>query len=302
MQPDIARKIERIDWHKLRIVLEVARGQSIKRAAAKLAMTEGTISRHVSAVEEELGVDLFERSARGMDLTRPGAALIEHLFRAEAAVEAGLEEACSLQVQPFGTVRLTTVPVLANHVLTPFSPGLLAAYPDLELELIGVPAALSLRQREADLAVRLTRPSSDFDVLTRRLGNLNYGVYCATGCAADQGTLSWLTYEKDMASLPQALWIEERAHRHGEPVHRLRAYDADGLISAATCGAGKTLLPRLVAANVANLQEIQGYEDLPQREVWLLVHPNVASTMRIRVVIDWLDEIFSSRMSGGHRD
>lgn len=298
MQSDVARKIGRVDWHKLRIVLEVARGQSIKRAAAKLAMTEGTISRHVSAVEEELGVDLFERTARGMDLTRSGAALIEHLFRAETAIEAGLEDACLLQIQPFGRVRLTTVPVLANHVLTPFSPRLLAAYSGLELELIGVPTALSLRQREADLAVRLTRPTSDFDVLTRRLGNLDYGVYCAVGYAASQDALPWLTYCKDMASLPQALWIEERARQHGEPVHQLRAYDADGLISAAICGSGKTLLPRLAAANVGSLRELQGYDRLPQREVWLLVHPNVASTMRIRVVIDWLNEIFAPRSSG----
>jgi len=297
VQPDIARKIERIDWYKLRIVLEVARSQSIKRAAGRLAMTEGTISRHISAVEEELGVDLFERTARGMNLTLPGATLVEHLYRAEAAIEAGLDDACRRQVQPFGTVRLTTVPVLANYVLTPSSPPLFAAYPDLELELIGVPTALSLRQREADLAVRLTRPSSDFDVLTRRLGNLDYGVYCSTAKSAEQEVLPWLTYGKDMASLPQALWIEERASQHKEAVYPLRNYDADGLISAAVCGAGKTLLPRLVATNLGSLCELTGYDDLPQREVWLLVHPNVASTMRIRVVVEWLDEIFSPRSS-----
>jgi DNA-binding transcriptional LysR family regulator len=100
-----------------------------------------------------------------------------------------------------------------------------------------------------------------------------------------------------MATLPQARWIEERVNTTGEPLCRLRCNDADGLIAAIRTGTAKTLLPRLVATNLPELEEIPDFSDLPRRELWLMVHPNVATTTRVRVVIDWLSALFSDKNS-----
>ncbi|WP_248304782.1 LysR family transcriptional regulator [Breoghania sp. L-A4] len=284
----------KLNWSDLRIVLAVARAASIKGAAQHLNMTESTISRHISAAEASLNVHLFERTPTGMRMTAACEDLAEHLSRAEAELEAGLEAAANRHGTAAGILRMTTVPTLMNHVIIPAVPAFLRRYPRVELELIGLPADLSMMRREADLAVRLSRPTSDMGALTRSLGQLEYGVYAgARRKGSHAETLPWITYEKGMAGLPQAKWIAQRASRHGEAIGALRCNDADGLIAALRAGSGKTLLPRIVAANVPDLEELRGHDGLPSRELWLLVHPNLAITKRTRVAIDWLVALFA---------
>lgn len=293
MQSPIPKKLARIDWFALRVVLEVARTGSIKRAAARLQMAESTVSRHVMAVEHGLEVDLFERTAAGMSATRAGEQLLRHLLRAESEVEGGLEAVRDVEASASGIVRMTTVPTLANYLVARSSNALLSAYPNLELEVIGVPADLSMKRREADLAIRLSRPTSDFDALTRRLGYLEYGVFAKKGASDEDGrNLPWMTYDNTMASLPQAKWVEERVRKFDEQTYRLRCNDAEGLIAVARAGMAKALIPKLVAAMLPDLEEQAGFSDLPKREVWLLSHPNVAPTTRVRVVVEWLASLF----------
>lgn len=296
MQPNIAEILVKVDWRALRITLEVARTHSIKRAAESTNLTESTVSRYVGALEEQLGFFLFERSSAGMSLTGPGERLVERLFLAETEIEVGLEAAIDLQHAPVGRVRLTTVPSIANRVLTPKVAAFLEQYPDLELELIGIPTDLSMFRREADIAIRLSRPARDLDALTRKLGTLEYAVYASKDacCDVNDGSgLAWITYDRDMDELPHAKWIENFARTSGEKISTLKYNDAEGLICAALSGAGKILLPRLVAKEVPGLAEVKGYGSLPSREIWLLVHPNIASTERIRTVVAWLERLFA---------
>jgi len=296
MQPNIAEILVKVDWRALRIALEVSRTHSIKGAAESTNLTESTVSRYVGALEEQLGFFLFERSSAGMSLTGPGERLIERLFLAETEIEVGLEAAVDLQHAPVGKVRLTAVPSIANRVLTRHVTTLLDKYPDLELELIGIPTDLSMFRREADIAIRLSRPAKDLDALTRKLGILDYAVYMskdAHNVCEETRNVPWITYERDMFELPHAQWIENFAQESGETISSLRYNDAEGLICAAVAGAGKILLPRLVAKEVPGLVEVAGYSSLPSREIWLLVHPNIASTERIRIVVSWLEELLS---------
>lgn len=303
MQPDIAKIRLHVDWRALRIALQVARTQSIKRAAENLNLTESTVSRYVGSLEEHLGFFLFERSSTGMKLTRAGIRLMHHLYRAEGEIETGLEAALELQSKPAGSVRLTTVPSIANRVLAQHAPDLLANYPELELELIGVSTDLSMTRRETDIAIRLSRPARDMEAITRKIGKLDYSVYAALRNSNNGRTektpqsLPWITYERDMSSLPQARWIDNFTKLSGEKTSSLRFYDAEGLIGAALAGVGKILLPSLVAEQIPELEELDGYSTLPSREVWLLVHPNIASTERVQVVVSWLKQVFSKESS-----
>lgn len=295
-QPPIAEIHAQIDWRALRIILEVARSQSLKSAAANLGMTESTVSRYVSSVEGRLGLDLFERTPKGMMLTSSGENLFQRLQQAEFEVEAGLETALGTQAMPAGTVRLTTVPLIANRLLTRHVHKLLNENPKLELELVGLPADLSMMSREADLAIRLSRPVTEMDVLTRKIGSIEYGVYAASPelfPGNDASALPWLSYEADMSQLPNAAWISNYSEMSGEAVSNISFNDAEGLVGAVIAGLGKTLLPKIVAATISEVTELNGYRDLPERELWLLTHPNLVKTRRVQVVTAWLKQVFS---------
>ncbi len=297
MQAVIARNWKSVKWSNLHCVLIVANAKSIKKAAVQLKTTESTVSRRVSNIESALGFSIFERTPMGVVLTKAGEKLVQHLTRAEAEVEAGLEEAINQQNAPKGRIRLTTVPTLMNYLLIPATKRFFTRYPEIELELVGLAADLSMMRREADIAIRLARPSSDLNAVTRRLGAIEYGVFTSTTAISntDKSVLQpWVTYEKDMSQLPQAKWIEKRTQESNESISMLRCNDADGLIQALRNDLGRSLLPKLVASNIPDLEELPGYDNLPSREIWLLVHPNVIMTKRIRVVIDWLQEIFRS--------
>ena len=291
MKPPVARfRAPLIDWGDLKIVLAVSRALSLKKAAQHLGMTESTVSRHVGTVEEHLGVVLFERTPTGMRPTPACDGLAEHLARAESEVEAGIEASSHLESMAAGRVRLTSVPTIINHIIIPAARSFTERFDGIELEIVAAAANLSMTRREADLAVRLARPSTDLGAVTRRIGKLHYGVYVGSGCHPD---LPWITYEKDMAELPQVRWIARRREQFGESICSVQCSDTDGLIAALRAGMGKALLPREIYPSVAGLDEVHGYDDLPIRELWLLAHPNLVMTRRVRIVIDWLVELFA---------
>lgn len=297
-QSSVAGIHARVDWRALRITAEVAKTGSLKRAATNLNLTESTVSRYVTALEKQLGVVLFERSSGGMTLTDPGERLIRRLYQAEAQVEAGLESAIERQSTAEGNVRLTAVPIIANRVLARQAPDLISKYPDLELELIGIPTDLSMLRREADVALRLARPAKEMDALTRKIGVLEYSVYMLRDEASnrpftDPKDVPWVTYGHRMSNLPHAKWLEDFGKKSGETASNLKFHDAEGLISAALAGTGKVLLPRIVADKIAELVELSGYDALPKRDVWLLIHPNIANTERVQVVVSWVEKIFT---------
>jgi DNA-binding transcriptional LysR family regulator len=295
MQQYIAKSLPHINWSDLHIVLTVARAKSVRKAAILLKTTESTVSRHISAVESSLGFSIFERTPIGMVETTAGERLVQRLARAEVEIETGLEKAVNQENAPKGKVRLTTVPVLMNHLIIPAAKDFFVLYPEVELELVGLPLNLSMMRRETDIAIRMARPSSELEVITQRIGHLEYAVFSKATANFEPSKnrrIPWVTYEESMACLPQAKWIAKRAQEKNEPISMLRCNDADGLVQAIRSEMGKTLLPKLIARNISDLKEIPNYDDLPSRELWLIIHPNIAKTKRIRVLIDWLKEVF----------
>lgn len=290
MQSSVAQRLNAIKWSDLHTVLIVFRASSIKKASADLKTTESTVSRRVSAVESILGFDVFERTPLGMFPTTPGTQLLRYLERAEAEVEHGLEAASIQENIPNGLVRITSVPVLMSRVIIPASKAFLEKFPEIELETIAAPADLSMSRREADIAVRLARPSSDHSAVTKKLGILDYSVFASAAFNSEEvKALPWLTYDRKMSSLPQARWVASWAQMTGEPLSPLRCNDAEQLLMAVQGGSGKAVLPTIIARHNPQLKRLGIYSDVPSREMWFMVHPNVVTSKRIRITMDWLE-------------
>lgn len=283
------------NWDDLFCVLAVARAGSLKLAASRLNVTESTLSRRIRRIENVMGFPLFQRTPAGMTATDAAERLTRHLARAEAEIESGLEIAGNEQGAMRGLVRLTSVPIIINRLVIPNLEDFAASYPEIELEFAGLPAHLSLMRRETDIAIRLTRPEAELDAITRRVGVLEYGAYCAASVA--QGTdgetdLEWLTFGQSLSGLSQSKWILDRARESGERIAKIYCNDTESLIEMAKLGHGKALLPKFVASTVPEIREIAGYENLPSREIWSLVHPDCANSPKIEAASNWLKNLF----------
>lgn len=299
MEPDIAQRLARVKWGDLHTVLAVSRASSIRRASAVLKTTESTVSRRVSSVESILGFAVFERTPTGMIPTVPGKQLLIHLGRAEAEVEQGLEGAVNRENKPKGIVRITSVPVLMNRVIIPASGRFLEQYSGIQLEVIGASANLSISRREADIAIRLARPSSDQIAVTKKIGTLRYGVFASKKLKKEQiENLPWLNYDRDMSGLPQAKWVASRVEELGERVSALKCNDAEHLLAAVQSGYGKAVLPTIVTERDTEFAQLVGYNSVPSREIWLMVHPNLATSKKNRVTMDWLSSCLCSKDIG----
>ena len=288
------------DWNDLRYVLAIAHGGTLAAAARRLGVDATTVARRLRVAEAALGARLFERMPEGtLRATQAGKAAASHAERAEAAVAGLLDAVVGADAEPAGVVRVTAVPILVSRVLVPAAPALAARYPGLRLELVAEPRDLSLTRREADLAVRLARPSRDAGraVLARRIGYLAYAAYAPSGCPPDtEAALTWVGYEEGMAGLPQARWMAAAARADNGAAATVALNDAEAIMQAVRGGLGRSLLPRVVGDRDTGLRRIAppcGLPPLPVREVWLLTHPDLRPLARVSTVAGWLERTFA---------
>lgn len=272
-----------LDWSDLRYVLAAARCGSLAAAGRRLGVNESTVARRLARAEEHLGARLFERSVGALHVTEAGRSVIAGAERVELEVQ-GLQGAVAgADRVAAGVVRLTSVPLVVNRILVPALPPLLRAHRQLRVELVAEPRDLSLTRREADIALRLARPSREARAVARRIGRLDYAVY--EPVRRRPGPLPWITYEDGMADLPQWRWIAGRIEDGTPPV---LVNDAEAILQAVKAGIGKSLLPVAVADREPGLRRCGGEPPPVSRELWLMVHPELRDLTRIRVVADWL--------------
>jgi len=273
-----------MEWSDLRYVLTIARAGTLAAAARRLGVNQTTAARRLAAAEAALGARLFERRDGVLYPTKAGEGAIARAAQVEQevrALEAGIGGA---DARAAGTVRLTAVPILANRLLIPAVPRLIARHPRLRLELIAEPRNLSLTRCETDIALRLARPESGA-ALARRIGRLDYAVYGPRRRKADD--LAWITYEEGLSHLPQARFMATAAGA-SETVPLL-LNDAEAIVQAVRAGLGKSLLPCFVGEREPGLTRFGRV--VLSREIWLMVHRDLRAQARIAAVIDWLAEL-----------
>jgi DNA-binding transcriptional LysR family regulator len=167
-----------LDWDKIRIFYEVAEAGSFTRAGENLGLNQSSVSRHISALEHELKVPLFHRHARGLILTEHGDILYrtarDMLMRLEAT-RSRLDETNEL---PAGNLKVTATVGIGAIWLAKRVSEFLNLYPDVRIQLIVTNDELDLAMREADIAIRLRRPSQP-DLIQRRLFTVHYHAYAS---------------------------------------------------------------------------------------------------------------------------
>ncbi|HEV7718295.1 MAG TPA: LysR family transcriptional regulator [Arsenicitalea sp.] len=166
----------KFDWNRARAFLVTAEEGSLSAAARALGMAQPTLGRQVDALEDELGVILFERLGRGLALTPSGLELLDHVRQmGEAANRVSLAAAGQSQLIE-GTVLIAASEVHAALLLPPILVKLRALQPGIRIEIVASSKASDLRRREADIALRNFRPSEP-DLVARKVGDIPARLY-----------------------------------------------------------------------------------------------------------------------------
>lgn len=156
------------DWNRARAFLVTAEEGSFSAAARALGLAQPTLGRQVAALEEELGLTLFERVGNALVLTTTGLDLAEQV-RAMGQAATRFSRIAAGQAQSIdGIVRLAASEAVAAYVLPPVVQALRRAHPGIQLELVVSNTSSDLRRREADIAVRHFRPQGD-DLVARMI-------------------------------------------------------------------------------------------------------------------------------------
>ena len=174
----MANPLTHLDWSLVQSFLAVAETGSLSGAAAALGQSQPTIGRHVRALEQALGVELFQRHPRGLRLTATGEQIRPAAEEMRAALTRIALTAETEAARLEGTVRIAASVYAAHHVLPPVLAGIRKAEPAIALVLQPSDDSDNLTFREADIAVRMYRPRQ-LDLVTRHLGDIEVGIFAS---------------------------------------------------------------------------------------------------------------------------
>ena len=283
------------DWDHLRVFVGVAEHGSLSAAGRELNISQPTVGRHIQALEDSLGVRLFQRTVRGLDLTDTGRDLLEHGREMAAAADRLALAAAGREAAVSGTVRVTASAFVATLTLPEIIADLRLAHPEIEIELVASDATENLLQREADIAVRMYRPRQ-VDVITRKVSELSLGVYAANSYLSRRGTPRELNdllahdivgYDRDETILQGFAAVGVDVDRHFF-VARCDDQVAYWHLVVAGVGIGFSQV-RIGDAEPLVSRVLPGFA-IPPLPVWLTAHAGLRTNPRVRRVFDFLAE------------
>jgi len=275
------------DWNRARAVVATAETGSLSAAARALGLTQPTVGRQVTALEEELGVMLFTRAGKRMELTDAGLRLIDPLRQmAEAAHATAL--AATGQAQGIaGTVTITASHLYASELLPPIIARIRAEAPALQIQVVATNALRDLMRREADIAVRHVRPDQP-DLTARKVAEHDAALY-ATPALLREGPLESLPFiGYDLADTYRGM-LAERGITLAPEAFALLSEDSHMQRALARAGLGVAALPIWCGDPDPVLTRAQpGAPPLVTFPVWLVAHRELHSSRRVRLVFDAL--------------
>ena len=163
-------------WDFYRSLLAVLQLRSLSAAARELGLTQPTIGRHIEALEQVMGRQLFTRSPQGLLPTETALALMPFAEMLSSTSAALLRAAADDRDTVAGIVRISASEVIGVEVLPAILAPLQEAYPDLIIELSTTDVIEDILHREADIAIRMAEPSQEA-LIVRRIGNIPLGLF-----------------------------------------------------------------------------------------------------------------------------
>ncbi len=291
------------DWNDLRYFVAVSDHGSTLKAGRALRVSQTTVARRIAALEEAVGVPLFDRRSAGYAPTDAGDQLLDQARSVGSAADSFAQAAAALSRDGSGKVRLTTEEIFANTLLGPMLRELHELHPDIVIELDTARELRDLGKGEADIALRSTGREQPAGTVGRRLCIDDWTLYCSRDYAARHGVPKTIDELRNHALVgggggnlwrAYEAWIHELGLDDQVAMHH---GTSTGLLSAVRSGFGIAVLPSIVADNDPDLIRCLPPRRGHGRVMWLVTHDRVRHTQRVRTVIDFLYERIKQRVS-----
>lgn len=282
-----------LDWNQLKAFLETAETGSLSAAARKLGLTQPTLSRQVAAIEQSMGVTLFERVGKSMALTPTGLDLLEHARAMGAAAEALSLAATGSSQAVRGVVTVSATDVVATTLLPPLVKKLHDQEPGITIDVIPSNALSDLLRREADIAIRHVKPEQP-DLIARLIREATAYFYASESwvnahghprSAEDAARLSFVGSDRSGQYLGYL-------RTHGLPLSEANfsCYADHSVAHWALVRQGMGIGVMMEEIALATPGMVRVLDDLPpvRFPIWLVTHRELRTSKRIRMVFDAL--------------
>ena len=305
---DDAEKVSRetVDWSDLRLFYAVAAAGSRNAATDQLGLTQSTISKRLSALEQRLGARLFERSPAGIELTEAGIEALDHvttMMRASQAMENTLK---GLETSSQGEVKVWSNDGVLAYWIAPNAAPFLAANPGLRLSLLTDRYLPRSGPGFADVIVSFDQPHSQ-ERVSFPLATVHYCAFSTKEYAATYGAPSGPLDVGGHRLLNHALYSEQPGWREKTPQIAalvepcLTTDSSSALLQATASGAGIAVMPSCAAILDSRLVALP-IQPLASVRLWLSYQEQARRSPRVRATVDWLRELFDRRKNPWFRE
>lgn len=293
--------MDKLDWNQLKAFLETAEMGSLSAAARKLGLTQPTLSRQVAAIEQSMGVTLFERVGKAMALTPTGLDLLEHARAMGSAAEALSLAATGRSTSVGGLVSVSATDVVAAYLLPPLVQRLREQEPGIAIEVISSNALSDLQRREADIAIRHVKPEQP-DLIARLIRQAAAHFYASEDWVKAHG------HPRSAADAANLTFVG--ADRSGQFLGFLRAHGLPVTEANFSCyadhsvahwslvrhGMGIGAMMDDVALETPGIVRVLNEVPPVHFPIWLVSHRELRTLRRIRVVF----EVLAQGLAGGN--
>jgi DNA-binding transcriptional LysR family regulator len=291
-----------IDWSLLNTFLAVLDKGSLIEAMQSTGLSQPTLGRHIDQLEAQLGVSLFERAGRGLHPTQAARTIEPMVRQMQTSADELMMRLKNAASQYEGTVRISCTRDVAAYCLPKLLPEIQAAQPQIQIELIASAEQSNLLRREADIALRLVRPTQT-GLITKKLGDLPFGVFAHSRYLALHGTpqvpsdllnhtlIGFDSFDNIIQGFAKQGFVVTPSQ------FALRTDDTVTYWEALRSGFGIGFLAAHIAAQDAQVLRVLPQMMLPALPVWLTTHREVRGNANIRWVYDFLAMRFMSTVA-----
>lgn len=292
-----------VAWDDFRLVRAIADHRSLGGAAEALAVNNSTVFRRLNALEEQLGVRIFERARSGYLLTSAGEEMVALALRMSESIIEFERRIAGQDVRPSGELRVTTTDTIFSHLVAPIFCAFRQKYPEITLDFVIDNRALNLSRRDADVAIRASVDPPQ-TLVGRRVATLAWAAYASKTYLAQSGL--------DPSSAASLLSAQARWIGLGDPIHStsggrwiannvipecvaVKVNAVSTLGAAIESGLGLGVLPCFIGARMAEVERLTVLEPRSETGLWVLTHPDLKKAARVRAFLEFFGTELTKR-------